>query len=63
MWRLVSAGPDRNQTYGSPNALPFPGIDYDPTNGTVSYGDIVRVGPKSSDRGSCMYPDKVIPCW
>lgn len=63
MWRLVSAGPDRNQTYGSPYAAPLPGIDYDPTNGTVSYGDIVRVGPKSSDAGSCMYPDKVVPCW
>ena len=62
MWRMVSAGPDRIQTYGSSNPVP-PGCNYDPTNGTVSYGDIVRVGPKSSDPGNCMYPDKVIPCW
>ena len=59
MWRLVSAGPDRIQTYGqSPS-----GCDYDPTNGTISIGDIVQVGPRSYDPGNCMYPDQVIPCW
>lgn len=53
MWRLSSAGPDRIQAYGgttaetgwtSSNLL---GVDYDPTNGTVSAGDIVRTGPPS----------------
>ncbi len=64
-YRLACAGPDRIQTYGGPNS-PYPdnpGYDYDPTNGTVSYGDIIRVGPKSGDGGSCMYPDKVAICF
>ncbi|MBN1477462.1 prepilin-type N-terminal cleavage/methylation domain-containing protein [Candidatus Sumerlaeota bacterium] len=52
-YHIVSVGPDRIQAYGgntitgstgpqSPNTL---GCDYDPTNGTVSTGDVVRVGP------------------
>lgn len=51
-WRLSSAGPDMIQSYGGDiaeigviavtNNL---GVDYDPTNGTISAGDIVRVGP------------------
>jgi general secretion pathway protein G len=51
-WRLSSAGPDRVQAYGgrflsdgdgyAPNQL---GCDYDPTNGSISPGDVVRVGP------------------
>ena len=47
-WRIASAGPDLYQAYGGRpladrdcNAM---GVDYDPTNGTVSIGDIVRVG-------------------
>lgn len=47
-WRLASAGPDGMQYYGggyvgfgSTNAY---GVDYDPTNGTKSVGDLVRVG-------------------
>ena len=51
-WRIVSAGPDLLQAFGGTpltgsrsrvqaNNL---GQDYDPTNGTVSAGDIVRVG-------------------
>ena len=48
-WRIASAGPDRIQRAGgshtgvaaSDNMF---GVDYDPTNGTVSRGDIVRVG-------------------
>lgn len=46
-WRLASAGPDRTQTFGGgyvgQPANPF-GVDYDPTNGTVSKGDLVRIG-------------------
>lgn len=47
-WRISSPGPDLYQAYGGflmgfdePNRK---GVDYDPTNGTVSTGDIVRVG-------------------
>ncbi|MCX7626717.1 MAG: prepilin-type N-terminal cleavage/methylation domain-containing protein [Candidatus Sumerlaeaceae bacterium] len=48
-WRVVSAGPDRVNFFGGGYAGQFPmpdrsfGLDYDPTNGTVSRGDIVRV--------------------
>lgn len=51
-WRLSSSGPDRIQAYGGDlarsgeksqsNTL---GVDYDPTNGTISAGDIVTIGP------------------
>ncbi len=48
-WRLASAGPDRRQYYGGSyegfsilyNSM---GVDYDPTNGTLSTGDIVHIG-------------------
>jgi type II secretion system protein G len=47
-WRLVSPGPDLLQAWGGqtaslPQANPL-GVDYDPTNGTLSTGDLVRVG-------------------
>ncbi len=47
-WRLSSAGPDLLQAFGGqpaslPTANPY-GVDYDPTNGSISRGDIVRVG-------------------
>lgn len=52
MWRLSSPGPDRIQAYGGDladvgsKALSNQmGVDYNPTNGTISAGDIVRVGP------------------
>jgi prepilin-type N-terminal cleavage/methylation domain-containing protein len=53
MWRMCSAGPDQVQSYGgstwsgSPPHITDYGF-YDPTNGTRSYGDIVRLGPKGS---------------
>lgn len=66
LWRLVSAGPDQVQTGGGPSP-PYPesnpGMNYDPTNGIISNGDVVQVGPKSDDPGNCMYPDQVFPCW
>lgn len=34
-WKMTSAGPDRGQTFGLTE-------DYDATNGTISFGDIVR---------------------
>lgn len=48
-WRLSSAGPDLIQAFGgSSNTAPQEtndlGADYDATNGTVSTGDVVRVG-------------------
>jgi type II secretion system protein G len=47
MWRLMSSGPDRVMAYGGvmPGDVSNPmGVDYDPTNGTLSAGDVVRVG-------------------
>ncbi|MDX1971130.1 MAG: prepilin-type N-terminal cleavage/methylation domain-containing protein [Candidatus Sumerlaeia bacterium] len=50
-WRLASAGPDLAQNYGGVDLAAGisalanrDGADYDPTNGTVSVGDIVRTG-------------------
>ncbi len=48
-WHIVSAGPDRINAFGGgyagQNALfNQRGVDYDPTNGTMSEGDIVRIG-------------------
>jgi prepilin-type N-terminal cleavage/methylation domain-containing protein len=48
-WRLSSAGPDLVQAFGGvwlgdPSPANTLGGDYDPTNGTVSAGDIVRIG-------------------
>ena len=49
MWQVAGAGPDRMNcfgggptTYGS--KVNWLGADYDPTNGTISAGDIVRIG-------------------
>lgn len=50
-WRIVSAGPDLFQAFGGRTVSPtdqlanLAGVDYDPTNGTRSLGDVVRVGP------------------
>jgi type II secretion system protein G len=46
-WRTVSCGPDNWQGFGGSvvgNANNWRGVDYDATNGTVSNGDVVRVG-------------------
>lgn len=52
MWRLAGCGPDRTQSYGrsdytgSPPNITWTSYGfYDPTNGLVSNGDIVRLGP------------------
>jgi prepilin-type N-terminal cleavage/methylation domain-containing protein len=42
MWFLCDAGPDRTLSYTSGSGDSQP---YDPTNGTVSRGDIYRFGP------------------
>jgi prepilin-type N-terminal cleavage/methylation domain-containing protein len=56
LWRLSSAGPDRIQAYGGDVAAGGEksvtnrmGVDYDPTNGTISAGDIVRVGAAAGE--------------
>jgi len=51
-WRISEAGPDRIQGYGSQveNGIHY-GCDYDPTNGIVSIGDIVRTGPYTGKYG------------
>jgi prepilin-type N-terminal cleavage/methylation domain-containing protein len=49
-WRLASPGPDRINWFGGGYVNQFTsdiqsyGLDYDATNGTISRGDIVRVG-------------------
>jgi len=48
-WHVVCAGPDRINAFGGGQsnytvAVRRSGVDYDPTNGTVSVGDIVRFG-------------------
>ena len=59
LWSLCSIGPDRRSNHGNwmlwgeqvlYSIYPFPprgdyGCIYDPSNGTISPGDIVRVGP------------------
>jgi len=50
-WRLAGSGPDRwfyTGTFAGPDAGVYLQISYDPTNGTVSIGDIYRT-QKSSD--------------
>ncbi len=55
-WRLSSSGPDRIQAYGGDLARTGDisqsnrlGVDYDPTNGSISAGDIVAIGPGCED--------------
>ncbi|MFC1600748.1 type IV pilin protein [Candidatus Sumerlaeota bacterium] len=43
-WRLSSGGPD---LYHSFSMIDFGGIEYDPTNGTISNGDLTRLGPRA----------------
>ncbi|MDI6783544.1 MAG: prepilin-type N-terminal cleavage/methylation domain-containing protein [bacterium] len=47
-WNMFSVGPDQKspfQIWGNPLPPAGPRVDYDPTNGTVSNGDIWRWGP------------------
>lgn len=64
-WRLCSAGPDLVMAYGgsvpSQLATNIAGVDYDPTNGTLSTGDVVRVGtPAPTPLGA---PDDLSNPW
>jgi prepilin-type N-terminal cleavage/methylation domain-containing protein len=60
-WRIVSAGPDKIQAFGGSTidvaaSTNMYGVDYDPTNGTISRGDIVRIG---SGAGPISGPPKI----
>ena len=62
-WSIVSAGPDKMNCYGGGQtsyglACNWYGCDYDPTNGTVSKGDIVRIGG-----GPAAYQPPNLPAW
>jgi prepilin-type N-terminal cleavage/methylation domain-containing protein len=59
-YRISSAGPDLYQAYGgrpveNPDANEV-GVDYDATNGVISVGDIVRVGPLHTRYGDPQDP-------
>jgi len=62
-YRLASPGPDLYQAYGGRTASVLDyecnekGVDYDPTNGTRSTGDIVRVGPMDTEHEDPRDPD------
>jgi type II secretion system protein G len=49
LWFEASQGPDQQpgatQPGDAPNSMSNLGLLYDPTNGTVSIGDIIRTGP------------------
>lgn len=52
-WRLSSCGPDNWQGFGGSTVAAghdasWRGVDYDASNGTVSTGDIVRVGGRGT---------------
>jgi len=60
-WEISSYGPDGDHDFGAPRegANRFPrttdkgpgmAVFYDPTNGTVSSGDVIRFGPGASDQ-------------
>lgn len=48
LWALASYGPDRDDDTDTIGAYPRTrrAVPYDPTNGSVSNGDIYRLGPK-----------------
>ncbi|NUP90635.1 MAG: prepilin-type N-terminal cleavage/methylation domain-containing protein [Candidatus Sumerlaeia bacterium] len=49
VWYTASQGPDLFPGAAQPGSAPFSmsnlGLVYDPTNGTVSIGDVIRTGP------------------
>ncbi len=63
VWHIVSAGPDRINAFGGGQTnyniqIQRRGVDYDPTNGTMSEGDIVRIG---SGRGELPGAPSILP--
>lgn len=61
-YRIASPGPDLYQAFGGRTVASadyecnLMGVDYDPTNGTKSAGDIVHVGPMDTDHANPMDP-------
>jgi len=65
-WRCNGFGPDYVNQFGGGRSTwdgvgpggtwPFPDFIYDPTNGTVSWGDVIRVGPRSPTTTRGYYP-------
>ncbi len=60
----VSAGPDGIMAFGGGAVTQNiewarKGLDYDPTNGTVSYGDIVRIGGGPANFGALPQIDRI----
>jgi general secretion pathway protein G len=53
-WRLGSVGPDLTFDHGFSNSAQLP---YDPTNGTISFGNIWHVQRGGFDTTSSMHPD------
>ena len=65
-WRCNSFGPDYNNNFGGGrgpgfNLDVFPNYIYDPTNGTVSLGDVMRVGPRSPTTTRGYHPIEQLP--
>jgi len=64
-WRVSGCGPDHIQAYGggaaggSDTLAKDQGCDYDATNGTVSVGDLVRIGGGAAPNGGGAY----LPAW
>ena len=49
-WRVASAGPDAKHGAGTGGDIyEINWLDYDPTNGTISRGEIMRWGPGNSE--------------
>jgi len=50
-WRLCSNGPDREYSIPDyPNAVEAIDLPYDPTNGTMSWGNILRTQKEARPR-------------
>ena len=49
-WEMASVGPNKERDFVQPEVAPFYMEIYDPTNGTISTGDIVRTQTQSDPR-------------
>jgi type II secretion system protein G len=70
-WRVNAFGPDYNNNFAGgrgwegmptpPGLANFPNYVYDPTNGTVSLGDIIRVGNRTPLTTRGYHPIETLP--
>lgn len=56
-WHVVGCGPDRRNAFGGGQSdydvgVRARGVDYDPSNGTLSAGDVVRIGSAPHAHGT-----------